>query len=236
MRQLRPWSALSFGLLSLLPARGVSSGDPQLYEEAPSLFDVPPPPAPSVRQRLFESGSVVPWARLATYGGWLEPHPLIEEAVLALVEGLSPLAEGVFVTSLSRAPADQRRLMQQSRYRGWTISRSKHLLGGFAADIGFVDKRASMRRLEAEAERVLQERLGAERAGLLRVVREARCIHVEISSITGRHLIERRTEAMLRWGILRRPPEGHPVPSLTDYVPERQWLATPKKPLAALPF
>lgn len=234
--QLHSWYALLFGLLFLLPARGVSSGDPRLADFAPRLADVPPPkPVPALKQ-LDENGHLVPWVRTATYGGWLEPHPLIEEATLALVQGLSPFADGIYVTSLSRAPADQRRLMRESRYRGWTVKRSKHLLGGFAVDLGFVNRKVGMRKLEAEANQVLREQLGPEKARLLRVVREAFCIHIEISSVTGRHLIQQRTEAMVRWGILKRQPDQHVVPSLWDYVPEQQWLAIPKNPLLALPF
>ena len=66
------------------------------------------------------------------------------------------------------------------RYRYWTIQRSKHLLG-YAADIGFYRRRKSMYRLHAKAEQILRERLGEERFEKLRVVRESRCLHIELN-------------------------------------------------------
>jgi hypothetical protein len=214
-----------------------SSGDLRLMEHAPRIEDRAPDPEPSLLDELREEGRFTPHVRTQTYDEKLRPHPLIEEAVSVVLDGLRPYARGVYVTSLSRAPEDQRRLMKRRRYRYWTIQRSKHLLGGFAADIGFVRRRTSMWKLRDKAEELILANLGEEKAKKLRVVRESRCIHIEIDTREGREDIEQRAQAMWRWGILASPPPDgpNPVPSLSDYVPERHWRKAPRRMLQALP-
>jgi hypothetical protein len=184
---------------------------------------------PGVLDELRARGRFTPTVRTETYGDRLAPHPLIEEAVAVVVEELGPYAKGVFVTSLSRAPEDQMRLMSKRRYRYWTTSRSKHLLGGFAADIGFVRRTTNMWKLRRLAENAILEKLGEEKAKKLRVVRESRCIHIEIDTQGGREDIERRVEALVRWKMIQVKPEG-PNP-----VPERRWHHMPRNWLTALP-
>ncbi len=179
---------------------------------------------------------VTPNVRSSAFGGAIEAHPLVVEAAYHLVNDLSRYARnGAFVTSLVRTPEDQTRLNRIRRYRWWTTPRSKHLMGGLAVDIGFVGRRASMTALAKKAERVLIRRLGKEKAKLLRVVRESRCLHIEIDSTNGRAIIEERANALANMGIA---PYDHvfPVPELKTYTPERLFLTRPReKVVAALP-
>jgi|GEM_PF-1908476 len=162
----------------------------------------------------------------------IDAHPLIVEAAYLLATELSPYTrEGAFVTSLVRTPEDQFRLMGHRRYRWWATQRSKHLMG-MAADIGFVRRRVSMRKMAALAEALLQERLG-ERAQVLRVVREARCLHIEVDTRRGRAILEARAKELENLGIARR--EGrHPVPPLTSYRLERLYQNPPADRLVAV--
>jgi hypothetical protein len=213
-----------------------SSGDMRVNEFAPRITDREPQPGPTLLDELRARGRFTPTVRTETYDDRLAPHPLIEEAVAVLTEELRPYARGVYVTSLARAPEDQMRLKSERRYRYWTTDRSKHLLGGFAADIGFVRRKTNMWKLRAIAERALVEKLGEEKAKKLRVVRESRCIHVEIDTVHGREDIERRVDALFRWKMIRDKPVGpNPVPSLEDYIPERTWMTVPRNTLVALP-
>jgi hypothetical protein len=198
-----------------------SSDDLAVNAFAPRIGDQREVPEDiSLLDDLRREGRFTPQVRTQTYDERLRPHPL----------------RGVYVTSLSRGPADQRRLMSRRQYRYWAIDRSKHLLGGFAADIGFVRRRTSMWKLRQLAEDMIYAELGEEKAKKLRVVRESRCIHIEIDTFEGREDIQQRAHAMWRWGILRSPPEGpNPVPALSDYVPERHWRTLPKRTLQALP-
>lgn len=179
---------------------------------------------------------VTPNVRSTAFGGAIEANPLIVEAAYHLVNDLSRYARnGAFVTSLVRTPEDQKRLNRIRRYRWWTTPRSKHLMGGLAVDIGFVGRRASMTTLARKAEQVLVRRLGKEKAGLLRVVKEARCLHIEIDSIAGRHILEERAGALANMGIAPYD-DVFPVPQLKTYTPERLFLRRPKeKVIAALP-
>jgi hypothetical protein len=201
-------------------------------EASPQLGDVYEEPR-SVVDDLMEHGRLTPSVRDSTYGGLVKSHPLVAEAALILSEELSPYAQGVYVTSLTRAPEDQRRLMKTRRYRYWTIQRSKHLLG-YAADIGFYRRRKSMRRLHAKSEAILMERLGPEKFSKLRVVRESRCIHVELNTATGREEIQERTALLAAMGIIDEAPKGwYPIPELRSYVPENVWLRRPRDLLEA---
>jgi hypothetical protein len=213
-----------------------SSEDLRLNSFAPRLHDREPAPPPTILDELRERGRFTPTVRTETYDDRLEPHPLIQEALPIVTEELAPYAKRVFVTSLARTPEDQLRLMSKRRYRYWTTARSKHLLGGFAADIGFVRRKTNMWKLRAIAERVLKERLGEEKAKKLRVVRERRCLHIEIDTQFGREDIEQRVDALYRWKMIHDKPEGpNPVPALEDYVLENRWRTMPKNWLKALP-
>ena len=174
--------------------------------------------------------------RADAFGGALEAHPLVVEAAYHVVNDLSRYARnGAFVTSLVRTPEDQSRLNRIRQYRWWTTPRSKHLMGGLAVDIGFVGRRASMTTLAKKAEQVLIRRLGKEKAALLRVVREARCLHIEIDSRTGREILEERANALANLGIAPYD-EAFPVPLLRAYTPEKLFLTRPReKVVAALP-
>jgi hypothetical protein len=228
-------ATLLFVAASLASERA-GSGPALAPVAAPRLGDWVAPPEPGPLERLASAGRLTPTVRAATYDDWLLPHPLIEEAAAALVEGLTPYARGVFVTSVARAPNEQLKLMKDRRFRSWAVDRSKHLLGGYAADIGFVQRRQPMWKLRTLAERELHERLGPQKAKLLRVVSEARCLHIEIDSHHGRELIEARVNALVHWGILKaKPTDQNPVPHLKDYVPEDDWRQRPRRPLEALP-
>lgn len=223
-------------LAAALAAEPAGSGRVRMPETAPRLADYQPPPVPGPLERLATEGRLTQTVRATTYDDWLAPHPLIEEAAAALVDGLAPYAGGVYITSVSRAPEEQRQLMREGRSRFWAVNRSKHLLGGFAADVAFVRRRLPMWRLRLIAERELEARLGPEKAKLLRVVSEARCLHVEIDSRNGRELIEARVNALKHWGILKsKPADRNPVPHLDDYVSEDAWRLRPRRPLEALP-
>lgn len=227
-------SLVVFVLLSLAPARA-GSGDVNGVDVGPRLGDRPMPVPPGPIELLAQQGWLTKTVRTDTYDERLQPHPVIEEAAAILVEGLKPHAAGVYLTSLSRAPDEQRELLRKRHYRFWAIERSKHLMGGFAADIGFVRRRATMNKLRDLAEALLKERMG-DKAQLVRVVAEARCLHIEIDSQTGREDIEARANAMHRWGILKNPPDtANPVPHLKDYVTEDAWSRRPKRPLTPLP-
>lgn len=224
-----------FAMVALSPT-AAGSGDLRVPAFAPRISDSPHPEPPGPIEVLRQAGRLTPRVRIETYDERLRPHPVIEEAAALLVEGLAPYAEGVYLTSLSRAPDEQRELMRSRPYRFWAIERSKHLMGGFAADIGFVGRRASMAKIRDAAEAMLHERMGTEKARLLRVVAEARCIHIEIDSRTGREDIEARANAMHRWGIVKSPPDGeNPVPHIKDYVPEEHWTKRPRHPLLPAP-
>jgi hypothetical protein len=224
-----------FALVSLTPAPA-GSGDLRLPEFAPLLTDRPRPEPPGPLELLRRQGRLTATVRIDTYDERLQPHPVIEEAAAILVDGLKPWAAGVYLTSLSRAPDEQRELMRKRPYRFWAIERSKHLMGGFAADLGFVRRRTSMAKLRDLAEALLRERMGEEKARLVRVVAESRCIHIEIDSRTGREDIEARANVMHRWGIVKSPPDDeNPVPHIKDYVPEAHWTKRPKRPLRPAP-
>ncbi len=224
-----------FTLVSLTPAK-TSMGDLRVLALAPRIGDRPRPEPPGPLELLRQQGRLTATVRIDTYDERLNPHPVIEEAAAILVEGLKPHAAGVFLTSLSRAPDEQRELMRKRRYRFWAIERSKHLMGGFAADIGFVRRRASMAKLRELAEGLLRERMGESKAALVRVVAESRCLHIEIDSRTGREDIEARANVMHRWGILKNlPGDENPVPHLKDYVSEADWTKRPKRPLRPAP-
>lgn len=177
--------------------------------------------------RIAKRGQVGPRVRTELYGS-VEVHPLIQDAADILSKELGTYARKVVVTSMARAPEDQRRLMRKRRYRGWAISRSKHLMG-LALDLGFVGRRSSMWRIRDKAEQILVDKLGPETAGLLRVVRESRCIHVEIDTRKGRDIIEARKTELADIGALTSDETGrHPVPKLRQYVPEQVWMKAPR--------
>lgn len=168
-------------------------------------------------------GQMVPGVRTEVYG-FVEAHPLVAEAAEILTRRLTPYAEGVYVTSVARTPEDQRRLMKTQHTRGWAIPRSKHLMGGMAADIGFVARRVSTWRMRDVAEQILIQEMGPARASLVRVVREARCIHIEIDSRRGRELLKERMALLADLGVLHTlPDDKYPVPRLRHYVKERNW-------------
>ncbi|MFZ9887661.1 MAG: hypothetical protein ACO3JL_09165 [Myxococcota bacterium] len=224
--RVAPWLALL--LVGFVPAQA-KYGVPQAPVTAPALRDRPAPPPPSPLERAAQAGHLAPSVRLSTYDARLTPHPLIEEASAALLEGLTPYAARVVLTSLSRAPREQRSLLRQRRYRAFAVPRSKHLMGGFAADVGFVARRVPMARMRQLAEEVLEESLGIEKARLLRVVAETRCLHLELDSVTAREELEVRARNLHRWGIVKAPPDGdNPVPAVTDYVPEAVWRRRPR--------
>lgn len=223
---------------TILFAPGVtSSEDLRLNDFAPRLHDRDSAPAErTVLEELKARGRFTPTVRTQTYDARLRPHPLIAEALPIVTEALAPYAKRVYVTSLARAPEDQMRLMSKRRYRYWTTDRSKHLLGGFAADIGFVRRRTNMWKLRRLAEEAIVEQLGEERAKKLRVVRESRCLHIEIDTVNGREDIEKRVDALYRWNMIHEKPEGpNPVPALDNYIPERRWRTMPRDWLQALP-
>lgn len=206
-----------------------------LHRYGPTLLaeEVEPPGSPIERVRL--RGQLLDNVRLATFGT-VKPHPLIEEAGEILTRRLRPHASGLYVTSLTRTPEDQRRLMRAQHTRGWAIHRSKHLMG-MAIDIGFVTRQVSTWKLRDHAEAILVEELGEEAAGMLRVVREKRCIHVEIDTWKGRELLRERVELLEALGVLKRSPEdNYPVPRLRDYVTEEQWTQVRGRVTVALPF
>lgn len=228
-------SVVLFALVSLSPGPA-GSGDLRVPEFAPRIADRPRPLPPGPIEVLRQQGRLTAKVRIDTYDERLKPHPVIEEAAAILVDGLAPFAGGVYLTSLSRAPDEQRELMRSRPYRFWAIERSKHLMGGFAADIGFVRRRTPMGKIRDHAEALLKERMGEEKARLVRVVAEARCIHIEIDSRTGREDIEARANVMHRWGIVKSPPDDeNPVPHIKDYVPEAHWTKRPKRPLRPAP-
>ena len=211
----------------------VPEGGIEVDYETPKIADVAIEPEDPL-DSLIRRGRLTPSVRFETYGGLIKPHPLVVEAALILSEELAPYARGVYVTSLARAPKDQKRLMRARRYRYWTVQRSKHLLG-FAADIGFYQRRKSMTQLHRLAEDILRERLGEEDFQRLRVVRESRCIHVELHTWSGRGEIADRVAALSSIGILEEePPNSYPIPSLGDYVSEREFLRRPRDTLEAV--
>lgn len=219
---------LALLLVGFVPAQATHGG-PQAPVTAPALRDRPLPAGPSPLERVAQAGHFAPSVRLSTYDDRLTPHPLIAEATATLLEGLSPYAGRVVLTSLSRAPREQRSLLRQRRYRAFAVPRSKHLMGGFAADVGFVARRVPMWRMRQLAEELLEDRLGIEKARLLRVVAETRCLHLELDSITAREELEVRARNLHRWGIVKAPPaEDNPVPAVTDYVPEAVWRRRPR--------
>lgn len=217
------------------PAPNPSPAQPDIF--GPILGSEPTAPTPRTPlERLAARGQVTERVRFEVYGS-LRTHPLVEEAAEILATELMKHAEGVYVTSAARAPEDQRRLMRQRRYRSWTTPRSKHLLGGLAVDIGFVGRHIPMNRMRDVAQDALEHVMGPERAAVLRVVKESRCLHIEIDTWKGKDLVDERVEQMVRLGILEAPPWGpHPVPKLRDYVPERVWLRRPSKTLVAVAF
>jgi hypothetical protein len=232
-KQIAPWT-----MAALLTAAGLtgSSDDLRRAEFAPVIFDQKMPDPPGTLEKLKKRGRFTPTVRTETYDGRLKPHPLIEEAAAILVEELRPYAKAVYVTSLVRGPEDQLRLMKKRRYRYWTTKRSKHLLGGFAADIGFVRRKTNMWKMRAKAEKILIEKMGEERAKMVRVVRESRCIHIEIDSQYGREDIRARAKLLHEWGIVHEFPDGwNPVPPLDSYVLERDWVRGPRDVVEAVP-
>lgn len=224
---------LAVGLLGAClcwPRPLASAGEPHGDAPAPRLADRPRPPgsSPEVEGLLRRLGErLVSRARLHTYGARVTVSPLIAEAALSLLDALAPYAREVWVTSVARAPHDQRRLLRAAATRDQAIARSKHLLGGLAVDLGFVGRKTSLARLGEIAAEALQTKLGPDRAHLLRVVVEPRCLHVEIATDTGRALIDARVRHLWRQGVLRRLPEGHPVPEVRDYIPEHRFVPRP---------
>jgi len=212
----------------LVPSVAAHSG--ALEQGTPQLANVPEV-AVSVDDMLQRS-RLTPSARRATYGGAVKPHPLVARAAMILTHELARYAGGVFITSLNRAPEDQKRLMKERRYRYWTINRSKHLMG-YAVDIGFYERHHTMTSLHFRAQYVLRKHLGDDDYSRLRVVQEARCLHIELNTKEAREEIKDRTASLLRHGILAQAPEKHIVPSLDDYVPEDEWLRTPRDLLVA---
>ena len=230
----RPFSlsalvAIALAFLAFLPrtSRG-SQRDPQGPPEviAPALGAEPlvvhRDPAQNPRfLQLMRHGKLTESVRSRTYGH-LQADPLIVEAAWIVSRGLEGAAQGVFVTSLARTPEDQRRLMRRRDTRWWATERSKHLMGGLAADIGFVGRKRSMRWLRDRAEQLLQQGLGAKVAKQIRVVKEAHCLHLELSSATARERIQARKDALINLGIVRRSSQTL-VPSLRDYISEHSY-------------
>jgi len=197
----------------------------------PQLADVPE--NWSQTSTFLQKSRLTPDVKESTYGGAVSSHPLVARAAMILTRELNPYAGGVFITSLTRAPHDQHRLKKARRYRRWTIDRSKHLMG-LAVDVGFYRRHITMSALHYRAKYVLRKHLGDVDYNRLRVVREARCLHVELNTKNAREEIEDRSAALLSAGILLQAPTKHIVPSLKDYVPEDLWLRTPRNRLIAL--
>lgn len=200
--------------------------DPAIPLYPPALADMTPVGAtPDPLARIAKRHQLTPTARAVTYDR-VETHPLIIRAADILSDQLRPWAEGVYITSLSRSPEDQFRLMRERRTRRWATQRSKHL-AGLAVDVGFVGRRTSTWKLRDKAQAILEQELGLEAASLLRVVRERHCIHVEIDTYKGRDIIVERARHLENLGIVEEHPEArHPVPELSHYVPEGIWTAT----------
>lgn len=188
----------------------------------PRLGTEPVRPPTSPLELVRARGQFVPGVQTEAFGG-VEPHPLIAKVGEILTRRLSPWAYGLYVTSVARSPDDQRRLMRERRTRGWAIPRSKHLMAGMAVDIGFIHRRVSSWRLRDKAEQVLREELTEEELGKLRVVREIRCVHVEIDTWHGREDLAERMQLLADIGALRSlPDDGYPVPRLSDYATEEE--------------
>lgn len=185
--------------------------------------------------RMAIRNQLTPTARLKTYDR-IETHPLIIEAADILTDRLRPYAKGVYVTSFTRSPEDQKRLLKEKRSKYWATQRSKHL-SGLAADVGFVKRRVSTHRMRDIAEKILKEELPPAQFELLRIVRESYCIHVEIDTRKGRDIIVQRKEEMENLGIVKlsTAEAKYPVPKLGDYVNERAWTET-RNFLTPLPF
>jgi len=223
-------AASAFGVCGLVAFSADAEG--AIHEDLPPIY-APALGSEVVRvaedpvDRIARRGQVGPNVRTELYGS-VEVHPLIQDAADILSKELTRYAGRVVVTSMARAPEDQRRLMRKGRYRGWAIPRSKHLMG-LALDLGFSGRRASMWRLSHKAEEILNEKLGPETASLLRVVPEATCIHVEIDTRAGRDIIEARRAELADVGALTTADTGfHPVPNLGQYVPEEVWEQAPR--------
>lgn len=203
---------------------------PSLGREESTVLSPSQIPSSPVVERLRRMEKVTARVRARAFDH-IDAHPLVVEAAYLLATELSPYTrEGAFVTSLVRSPEDQWRLMENRRYRWWTTNRSKHLMG-MAADIGFVRRRVSMKKMAVLAEELLKERLGPQ-ADVLRVVLEARCLHIEIDTRKGRSILEARAQELENLGIARRD-NSHPVPQLSAYRLERHYMRTPQKMLLA---
>ncbi|MCP4501832.1 MAG: M15 family metallopeptidase [Deltaproteobacteria bacterium] len=203
---------------------------PALGREESTVLSPSQIPSSPVVERLRRMEKVTAHVRARVFDH-IDAHPLVVEAAYLLATELSPYTrEGALVTSLVRSPEDQWRLMENRRYRWWTTNRSKHLMG-MAADIGFVRRWVSMKKLAVLAENLLNARLG-EKAKVLRVVSEAHCLHIEIDTRKGRAILEARAQELENLGIARRD-NSHPVPQLSAYRLERQYMRSPEKMLLA---
>jgi hypothetical protein len=200
----------------------VAAAPPLALRVGPRLAAEPVRPPSSPLELVEARGQFVPGVQTEAFGG-VEAHPLIAKAGEILTRRLSPWAYGLYVTSVARSPDDQRRLMRERRTRGWAIPRSKHLMAGMAVDIGFIHRRVSSWRLRDKAEQVLREELTEEELSKLRVVREIRCVHVEIDTWRGREDLEERMQLLADIGALRSlPDDGYPVPRLSDYATDEE--------------
>jgi hypothetical protein len=209
--------------LVLTRDRGLRAAPPPLaLRYGPRLAAEPVRPPTSPLELVEARGQFVPGVQTEAFGG-VEPHPLIAKAAEILTRRLSPWAYGLYVTSVARSPDDQRRLMRERRTRGWAIPRSKHLMAGMAVDIGFIHRRVYSCRLRDNADQVIREELTPEELSKLRVVREIRCVHVEIDTWRGRDDLQERMQLLADIGALRSlPDDGYPVPRLSDYATDAE--------------
>jgi len=163
------------------------------------------------------AGESVRWE---TYDGRVKAHPLIVEAVQAvmarLATGPNEVARRVFLSSLVRDRANQEALLRHPILKREASRHSLHLLG-FAADFAASGKKVSMRRFGEAVRDAVAARMG-HRGQYLEVITEPYCVHLQVSPRRGASLVAEAVAQLRTAGVIVGTVPRGSVPPVSAYA------------------